>query len=118
VRRLLVAVTGAALACAAPVSAAPSKKSVRVGDNFFAPKSLTVDRGSTVTWKWPAADEAGDVHDVALTSGPKGVKKFASEAAATDYSYKRKLTKSGTYKLVCTLHEEMRMTIRVRARRN
>ena len=51
VRRLLVAVTGAALVCAAPVHAAPSKKSVRVGDNFFAPKSLTVDRGSTVTWK-------------------------------------------------------------------
>ena len=42
------------------------------------------------------------------------MKKFQSEAAATDYSYKRKFTKSGTYKLVCTLHEEMRMTIRVR----
>ena len=86
-----------------------------MGDNFFSPKSLTVDRGSTITWKWPGADEAGDVHDVALTKGPKGVKKFQSEAAATDYTYKRKLTKSGTYKLVCTLHEEMRMTIRVRS---
>jgi len=59
-------------------------------------------------------EEAGDVHDVKLTAGPKGVKKFASEAAASDYTFKRKLTKSGTYKIVCTLHEEMRMTIRVR----
>ena len=41
------------------------------------------------------------------------MKKFHSEAAATDYSYKRKLTVPGTYKIVCTLHEEMRMTIRV-----
>ena len=42
------------------------------------------------------------------------MKKFQSEAAATDYTYKRKLTVPGTYKLVCTLHEEMRMTVRVR----
>ena len=105
----------AALLFAAPAYAAPAKKTVRVGDNFFSPKKLTVDRGTTVKWKWPGSDEAGDVHDVALTKGPKGVKKFQSEAAATDYSYKRKLTKPGTYRIVCTLHEEMRMTIKVRS---
>ena len=113
--KLVAVLAGVALLGATPALAAPSKKTVRVGDNFFSPKKLTVDRNSTVTWKWPGSDEAGDVHDVALTSGPKGVKKFQSEAAATDYSYKRKLTKSGTYKLVCTLHEEMRMTIKVRS---
>ena len=48
-----------------------------------------------MTWKWPGFDEAGDVHDVKLKSGPKGVKKFQSEAASTDYSFKRKLTVSG-----------------------
>ncbi len=114
--KLVAVLAGVALLGAAPALAAPAKtKTVRVGDNFFSPKKLTVDRGTTVKWKWPGADEAGDVHDVALTKGPKGVKKFHSEAAATDYSYKRKLTKSGTYKLVCTLHEEMRMTIKVRS---
>jgi len=54
------------------------------------------------------------VHDVKLKSGPKGVKKFQSEAASTDYSFKRRLTVAGTYKLICTLHEEMTMTIKVR----
>ena len=106
-------VAGAALLCAAPASAA-TKKTIRVGDNYFAPKTVTVARGTTITWRWPGFDEAGDVHDVALKSGPKGVKKFHSEAAATDYAYKRKLTVAGTYKLICTLHEEMRMTIKVR----
>ena len=66
------------------------------------------------TWRWPGYDEAGDVHDVALMRGPKGVKKFRSEAASTDYSFKRKLTVPGRYKLGCSLHHEMRMTIRVR----
>ena len=42
------------------------------------------------------------------------MKKFQSEAASTDYTFKRKLTVPGTYKLVCTLHHEMRMTIKVR----
>ena len=113
-RRRWLAVAGAALVCAAPASAA-TKKTIRVGDNFFSPKSVSVARGTTVTWRWPSFEEAGDVHDVALKSGPKGVKKFHSEAAATDYSFKRRLTVAGTYRIVCTLHEEMRMTIRVRA---
>ncbi len=104
---------GVALLSAAPADGA-KRKTIRVGDSFYAPKAVTVDRGTTVTWRWPAFDEAGDVHDVKLKSGPKGAKKFASEAAATDYTFKRKLTVSGKYRIICTLHEEMRMTIRVR----
>jgi plastocyanin len=113
VRFVGVAVAGAALLSAAPAGAA-AKKTIRVGDNYFAPKAVTVDRGTSVTWRWPGFEQAGDVHDVKLKSGPKGVKRFASEAASTDYSFKRRLTVPGTYKIVCTLHEEMRMTIRVR----
>jgi plastocyanin len=75
---------------------------------------LPAGRGTIVTWKWPGFDEAGDVHDVKLKSGPRGVKKFHSQPAATDYSFKRKLRLPGKYKFVCTLHEEMRMTIRVK----
>ena len=48
-----------------------------------------------MTWSWPGFDQAGDVHDVKLRSGPKGVRKFQSEAAATDYTFKRKLRKPG-----------------------
>ena len=114
-RRGLALVAGAALVSAAPaVAATGAKKTIKVEDNLYAPKTLTVKRGTTVTWKWPGFDQAGDVHDVALKSGPKGVKKFHSDSAATDYSFKRKLTVAGTYKIVCTLHEEMRMTIRVK----
>ena len=111
----LARVAGVALLRAAPAMAATgAKKTIKVEDNLYAPKTITVNRGTTVTWKWPGFDQAGDVHDVALKTGPKGVKKFHSDAAATDYSFKRKLTVPGTYKIVCTLHEEMRMTIRVK----
>jgi plastocyanin len=72
-----------------------------------------VNKGSTITWKWSAA-ETLDVHDVKLKSGPRGVRKFHSEPAAGGYSYKRRLKRPGSYEIVCTLHEEMAMTIKVR----
>jgi plastocyanin len=113
-RPVLIAVlAGVALLSAAPAQAG-KRKTVRIYDNYYLADSLTVKTGTTITWKWPGYEEAGDVHDVKLKSGPKGVKKFHSEAASTDYSFKRKLTKPGKYKIVCTLHEEMRMTIRVK----
>ena len=114
-RRAVALIAGAALLCAAPAQAArPKGKTVRIYDNYFLKDDITVKRGATVTWRWPGFDEAGDVHDVKLKSGPKGVKKFHSEAAATDFSFRKKLKVAGKYKIVCTLHDDMRMTIRVK----
>ena len=59
-------------------------------------------------------DIAIDVHDVKLKSAPKGVRKWQSEPASSGYRYRRTLKVAGTYKIICTLHEEMTMTIRVR----
>ena len=114
VRVVVIAVlAGAALISAVPAQGA-AKKTINVGDNYYAPQTLKVKRDTTVTWRWPGFEAGGDVHDVKLVSGPKKVKKFQSEAASTDYTFKRKLTVPGTYKLGCTLHQEMRMTVKVR----
>ena len=110
---VLAVLAGAALLCAVPAHGA-AKKTVTIGDNYYSQEKLTVKKGTTVTWRWPGFEVGGDVHDVKLGSGPKKAKKFQSEAASTDYSFKRKLTVPGKYKIVCTLHEEMRMTIKVR----
>jgi plastocyanin len=113
VRALIAVLAGAALLSAAPAHGA-AKKTVAIGDNYFTPHTLKVKRGTKVTWTWPGFETAGDVHDVKLLSGPKGVKKFSSEAASTDYRFTRKLTVPGKYRLGCTLHHEMRMTVKVR----
>ena len=112
-RLVVVVLAGAALLGAAPAQAA-KKKVVRIGDNYFLPDAATVARGTTVVWRWPGAEAAGDVHDVKLRSGPKGAKRFHSEPASADYSFRRRLRVRGRYRIVCTLHDEMRMTIRVR----
>jgi plastocyanin len=52
---------------------------------------------------------------VALDKAPSGVKKFASDPLASGDDFKRRLTKAGTYKIICTFHEEeMKMTITVK----
>lgn len=112
----LAMLAGAAVLAAAPAAVGatpkPQKKTVKVLDNYFAPDKLTVDRNSTITWRWP--EDASNTHDVALVKGPAGVKKFASDPGAAGFSYKRKLTRAGRYSLVCTFHEGMTMRITVR----
>jgi plastocyanin len=109
-------VAGASLALAGGAGAVTSKKpvhkSVKVADDFFSPKKLSVPAGSTITWKWSSANS--DTHDVYLSKRPKGVKRFHSDSAASDFSYKRKLSKKGTYTFVCTFHEDMTQKITVR----
>ena len=93
----------------------PVKRTVRVYDYAFSRTKLTVPRRSNIVWKWPSLENAGEPHNVSLKKRPKGVKHWESEIADSDYTYKRKLRKRGTYKIVCELHPyDMRMTIRVK----
>ena len=107
-----LAVAAAAFAAAPAVAGAPKPRKVAIADNYYAPAKLTVRPGTRVTWRWP--DEAGDVHDVKLKSGPKGVTRFQSEPASSAFSFRRTLRKAGSYRIVCTLHEDMTMTVTVR----
>lgn len=106
-----VAVTavGIAGATAWDPTAAPAAgtRTVDVKDFAFAPKTITVRRGTTVRFVW-----RGKVfHDVTVVSGPT---RFASDAKRSG-SYSRRLTRKGTYRLECSLHSMlMRMTIKVR----
>ena len=109
---VVLAVAGAALVAAPATAATPKPRTVKIADNYYLPAKLTVKPKTKIVWRWPA--EAGDVHDVKLKSAPKGVKKFHSQPASASYSFKRTLEKPGRYKIVCTLHEEMKMTITVR----
>jgi plastocyanin len=50
-------------------------RKVSVNDNYYGPSKLTVHVGDTVDWHW--TDDITDVHDVKLSSAPKGVTKLA-----------------------------------------
>jgi plastocyanin len=102
-RTLLLALV-IALVAAAP--AAAKTKNVRVGDDFFKAKTITIHRGTTVRWNW----RGHDAHNVVVQKGPK----HFQSSLRTKGHFARKLSKRGTYKIICSIHApDMHMTIHV-----
>lgn len=109
-RKLALIAMVAAFAAVPTVSALASTptKAVTVGNNFFRARTMTVKRGTRVTWIWHTF---GIFHNVTVKSGPV---KFHSRNVGSG-SFNKVLTKKGTYHLFCTLHPtQMRETIIVR----
>jgi plastocyanin len=112
-RKLLV-VALLALLCAGLMGASPAlskRKAVAVDDNYFVgsggPRTVSVKAGDTVVWAWHGRNP----HNVTVTRGPA---RFASRTKSSG-TYRKKLTQTGTYKLVCTVHAPaMRMTLKVK----
>jgi plastocyanin len=113
VRKLcLLGATGIAVAATA-VPAFAAIRTITVGDNYFVrkgkPPTVTVKRGTTVKWVW----RGSSFHNVTVTRGPV---KFHSRTMSKG-SFSRKLTRKGTYTIVCTIHlasSNQKMTLRVR----
>jgi plastocyanin len=104
--------TGAAAALAAGALAAPTlgagtRKVVSVKDNKFVSSSITVRKGTTVKWVW----KGHAPHNVTVTKGPA---KFHSSTKVKG-SFSKKLTRKGTYTILCTIHAPgMEMKIKVK----
>lgn len=107
---LVLALIATPLAIGTTAAPAGGKKAkVTVGNNFFKPKSKTVRRGTKVRFKW----KGGVAHNVTKRKGPGG--KFRSKTtSAAGVNFKKKFKQRGRYKLVCTIHPSMKLTLRVR----
>ncbi len=93
----------AATAALAPSAGAAT--TVRVDDDVFRPGSVRVSKGATVRWRW-----VGDsLHNVSVRRGPV---KFRSSTKRSG-TFTRTMRRRGTYRIVCTVHPGMDMTLRV-----
>jgi plastocyanin len=104
---LLTAATAAALwwVAAAPVAVAASATVptvVMAKDFMFAPLSLSVTVGSTVTW----TNQDDEPHTVVSDAGL-----FRSGAMDTHESFSFRFDKPGTYHYACSIHPRMVGTI-------
>jgi plastocyanin len=95
----------AAGALALPAVGAGSTRAVALRDNFFAPKKVTVHRGTTLRFVWRGHLK----HNVDVLRGPQ---KFRSPFRFKG-SYIKRVTRPGTYRLVCEVHTGMTMTLTV-----
>jgi plastocyanin len=78
---------------------------VMAKDFMFAPTSLTVKTGSTVTW----TNKDDEPHTVVSDSGL-----FRSGALDTNQSFSFRFDKPGTYHYACSIHPRMTGTILVK----
>jgi len=95
----LGSVSAAAVGGQAAASQAAGK-TVTLRNVAFAPKSLSIARGTTVTFKWRDDYTA---HNVVS----QGLRRFTSMSTREMGSRSRTFTKAGTYRYVCTLHPGM-----------
>lgn len=102
-RTMTVAAGLATLAVAVPFAEGASK-TVTV-DNFrFSPATVTIKKGDTVVWRFQR-DRAP--HNV------KGSGGISSRTMRTG-TYRKRFTRAGSFRYVCTLHANMKGTVRVR----
>ena len=116
-----VAVAGSAVASGGGDVRSAKTRVVKVGDDFFSKRSLTVNRNDIVEWRW--TPDAGytetNEHNVTGFYGygrKKGETAFASKDL-TSGKYRKKLrTRGSSFRVVCTIHP-VRMTMKVAVRK-
>lgn len=91
------------LAHAAPVE-------VLVKDDFFKPKQVTIKKDRKVTWRWRGSNP----HNVVIRK--PGTSKVAKESIIkTSGTFSYTFRRAGTWKVLCEIHENMRMKVIVRS---
>ncbi|MDX6682229.1 MAG: hypothetical protein QOG94_2268 [Solirubrobacteraceae bacterium] len=103
-KKILAAICVTAGLAVVAVPALAAKPTVRVGDDYFKAKVVHVKRNATVTWKWVGSDS----HNVVF-------KTFHSKLQNKG-TYRHKFRHRGTFRYICTLHDDkgMKGTVIVR----
>jgi len=91
-------------------AAAPASASVTVKDFAFAPKTIRVAAGGTVTWSNEDSFDHSIQIDTASVNGPK----FGPQTMPTTFAHR--FAKSGTYPYICGVHNSMTGTVIVTPR--
>jgi plastocyanin len=86
------------------VAAAPAASDVVIDNYTFGPATLTVPRGTTVTW----INKDDDPHTVVSDTDPR---LFKSAALDTDEKFTFTFSDAGTFKYFCTIHPRMQGTV-------
>jgi plastocyanin len=84
-------------------------KRVSVEDDFFRPRAVSVPRDGKVVWRWRGA---GD-HNVRFRQVPRRAKRPRGSTTKASGRFARTFSRRGTYRYVCTIHEDLGMKGRV-----
>ena len=89
------------------VAGARGSTTVKLLSDSFEPDKKSISSGTTVKFKW-----VDGKHNVVKASGPGG--SIDSGIFNTPgVHFTKKFKKEGTYKLICTVHEDMKLKLNV-----
>ncbi|HXQ53276.1 MAG TPA: cupredoxin family copper-binding protein [Stellaceae bacterium] len=103
-RRFALAVAAVLLLVGAGLAAAAEHAAVTIGDFAFKQGTITVKRGTTVTW----TNKDDEPHTVVSEADPK---LWKSPPLDTDDSFSFTFNEAGTFKYFCSVHPRMRGTV-------
>ncbi len=83
---------------------APVTKKVAVKDNYFKPKKVKLAVGDKIKFTW----KGFAIHDVKVEKGPQ---KFESKQQSSG-TFTRTIKKPGKYRIICTIHPGMEMSLK------
>jgi plastocyanin len=103
---VVVIVAGLAVtpAFGGPTAQSSKTKSVSVRDDAFSPKRVSISRNGKVVWRWRGSNE----HNVRFRKVPNGASKRGSKLQSSG-RFARTFKSRGTYRYVCTIHEDLGM---------
>ena len=89
------------------VAGARGSTTVKLLSKSFSPDKKSISAGTKVKFKW-----VDGKHNVVKSKGPGG----AIDSGVFDtpgVHFTKKFKKAGTYKLICTIHEDMKLKLNV-----
>src|SRR3954466_11199661 len=93
-----------------PVAVVPAhagaSKTVAVKNNSFSPTSVSIHKGDKVSFKWT---QGGVPHNVTPAGGGAG----SATSSKKGFTYTKAFAKAGTFKYVCSIHSNMKVTVKV-----
>lgn len=89
------------------VPALAATKTVKIRDNAYSVKALTISKGSSVKWVWSGKNK----HNVYQIGGPGH---FHSPTHKGSGTFTHRFTTKGTYTFQCTYHAKQNMKVTVK----
>ena len=106
---VVVAVAAAGMLALGGVAGAGAKGSttIKLLSETFSPDKKSISAGTKVKFKW-----VDGKHNIVKSSGPGGdIDSGVFNTPGVHFT--KKFSKEGTYKLICTIHENMKVKLKV-----
>jgi plastocyanin len=102
----VVAIAATGVLALSGVAGAKGSATIKLLSETFSPEKKSISAGTKVKFKW-----IDGKHNIVKSSGPGGaIDSGIFNTPGVNYTHK--FSKAGTYKLICTIHDNMKVKLK------